>query len=168
MLSRQVAPLLRKFCKVSAHFTIARQRSHALAMLRSFKVILSFSNSCPRGPRGLVPKLQHVNSITNFPKALGHASARGLEYFERPVNADERAARYRSKLRRTWATAPDGAQALAFSAWGSSLRAGPVSWPPCARAGWPPPSRGSCARTAFHTPCGASSREKRPRVASSF
>src|SRR5262245_34055480 len=48
----------------------------------------------PRGPRGLVPKLQHVNSITNFPKALGHASARGLEYFERPVNADERAARY--------------------------------------------------------------------------
>src|SRR5262249_12314808 len=40
---RQVAPLLRKFCKVSAHFTIARQRSHALAMLRSFKVILSFS-----------------------------------------------------------------------------------------------------------------------------
>src|SRR5262249_3981823 len=113
----------------------------------------------PRGPRGLVPKLQHVNSITNFPKALGHASARGLEYFERPVNADERAARYRSKLRRTWATAPDGAQALAFSAWGSSLRAGPVSWPPCARAGWPPPSRGSCARTAFHTPCGASSRE---------
>jgi K+ potassium transporter len=38
MLSRQVAPLLRKFCKVSAYFTIASQRGHALTMLRSFKV----------------------------------------------------------------------------------------------------------------------------------
>jgi len=43
MLSRQVAPLLRKFCKVSAYFTIASQRGHALTMLRSFKVILNFS-----------------------------------------------------------------------------------------------------------------------------
>src|SRR5262249_2828334 len=75
--------------------------------------------------------------------------------------------RVRSKLR-TWAAAPDGARAPAFSASGSSLRAEPVSWQPCARVGWLPPSRGSCARTVFHTPCGASSREKRPRVASSF
>ena len=43
MLSRQVAPLPRKFCKVSAYFTIASQRGHALTMLRSFKVILNFS-----------------------------------------------------------------------------------------------------------------------------
>jgi hypothetical protein len=42
MLSRQVAPLLRKFCKVSAYFTIASQRGHALTMLRSLKVILNF------------------------------------------------------------------------------------------------------------------------------
>jgi hypothetical protein len=33
MLSRQVAPLLRKFCKVSAYFTITTQRCHALTML---------------------------------------------------------------------------------------------------------------------------------------
>src|SRR5438128_514159 len=32
MLSRQVAPLLRKFCKVSAYFTIASQRGHALTV----------------------------------------------------------------------------------------------------------------------------------------
>jgi hypothetical protein len=42
MLSRQVAPLLRKFCKVSAYFTITTQRCHALTMLRSLKVILNF------------------------------------------------------------------------------------------------------------------------------
>src|SRR5215510_5543083 len=35
---------------------------------------------------------------------------------------------------RTWA-APGGARARAFSAWGSSLRAAPVSSQPCARAG---------------------------------
>src|SRR5262249_7494967 len=46
---------------------------------------------------------------------------------------------------KTWA-ARDGARAPAFSAWGSSLRAGPVSWRPYARVGWLPPSRGSCAR----------------------
>src|SRR5215467_402486 len=74
--------------------------------------------------------------------------------------------RFRSRLR-TWAAAPDAAQAPAFSAWGSSLRAAPVSWRPCARDGLLPPSRGSCARTVFHTPCGASSHEKCPRVASS-
>src|SRR5215510_11920991 len=34
ILSRQVAPLLRKFCKVSAYFTIASQRGHALTMPR--------------------------------------------------------------------------------------------------------------------------------------
>jgi hypothetical protein len=42
MLSRQIAPLLRKFCKVSAYFTITTQRCHALTMLRSLKVILNF------------------------------------------------------------------------------------------------------------------------------
>ena len=42
MLSRQVAPLLRKFCKVSAYFTITTQRCHALTMLRSLKVTLNF------------------------------------------------------------------------------------------------------------------------------
>src|SRR5262249_23438579 len=79
----------------------------------------------------------------------------------------ERAAqeRVRSKLR-TWAAAPDGAQALAVWASGSSPRAGPVSWQPCARVGRLPPSRGSCARMVFHTPCDASSHEKRPPVAS--
>jgi hypothetical protein len=55
-------------------------------------------------------------------------------------------------------------------AWGSGsgLRAEPVSGPPCALVGSPLLSRGSCARTAFHRPCEASSREKRPRAASSF
>src|SRR5690349_18447420 len=57
---------------------------------------------------------------------------------------------------KTWAAA-GGARAPAFSAWGSSLRAAPVSSQPCARAGWLPTSRGSCARTVFRTPCGASS-----------
>jgi hypothetical protein len=47
------------------------------------------------------------------------------------------------------------------------LRAGPVSWQPCARGGWLLPSRESCARMVFHTLCDASSHEKRPRVASS-
>src|SRR5262249_3300351 len=80
----------------------------------------------------------------------------------------ERAAQegIRSKLR-TWAAAPDGTQAPGAWAWGSSPRAGPVSWQPCARDGWLPPSRGSCARMVFHTPCDASSHEKRPPVASS-
>ena len=32
MLSRQVAPLLHKFCKVSAYLTIASQRGHALTV----------------------------------------------------------------------------------------------------------------------------------------
>src|SRR5262249_28680626 len=68
---------------------------------------------------------------------------------------------------RTWAVAPDGAQALAVWAWGSSLRAGPVSWRPCARVARLPTSRGSCARTVFRTPCDASSHERRLRVASS-
>jgi len=48
----------------------------------------------PRGPRGLVPKLPARQQYHQLPKGAGHASARGLEYFERPVNADERAARY--------------------------------------------------------------------------
>src|SRR5262249_1884839 len=97
---------------------------------------------------------------------LPHASA---THSVRDSTSAERAAqeRVRGKLR-TWAAAPDGALAPAFWASESSLRAGPVSWQPCARVGWLPPSRGSCARTVFHTPCGASSRERRPRVASSF
>jgi hypothetical protein len=73
----------------------------------------------------------------------------------------------RSKLK-TSAAALDAAQPPAFWASGSGLRAGPVSWPPCAHAGWLLPSRGSCARRVFHTPCGASSHEKRPRAAFSF
>src|SRR5215510_14985598 len=40
---------------------------------------------------------------------------------------------FAAKLR-TWAAAPDGARAPAFWASGSSLRAAPVSWQPCARA----------------------------------
>ena len=62
---------------------------------------------------------------------------------------------------RTWAAPPDGARAPAVWAWGSSLRAAPVSWQPCAHVGWLPPSRGSCAPTVFHTPCDASSRDTR-------
>src|SRR5262249_32021050 len=49
----------------------------------------------------------------------------------------------------------------------SGLHAGPACARPCARVGWLPLSRDSCARRAFHTPCGASSRERRLRVASS-
>jgi hypothetical protein len=56
MLSRQVAPLLRKFCKLSAYFTITTQRCHALTMLRSLKVILNFRTHA-MWPCGLVPKL---------------------------------------------------------------------------------------------------------------
>ena len=74
MLSRQVAPLLRKFCKVSAYFTIASQRGHALTMLRSFKVILNFSTQYHVAHADSLPSFQHVNNITNFPKALGYAS----------------------------------------------------------------------------------------------
>ena len=68
MLSRQIAPLLRKFCKVIAYFTIARQRGHALTMLRSFKVILNFSTQYHVAHADLFPSFQHVNNITNFPK----------------------------------------------------------------------------------------------------
>src|SRR5262249_43020648 len=167
MLSRQVAPLLRKFCKVSAYFTIASQRGHALTMLRSFKVILNSSTQYDVAHADLFPSFQHVNNITNFPKALGSRQRPCREYFERLVHADSTPRDVRTKLRTTWAAAPDGARAPAFSAWGSSLRAGPVSWRPYARVGWLPPSRGSCARTVFHTPCGASSLEKCPRAASS-
>jgi len=74
MLSRQVAPLLRKFCKVSAYFTIASQRGHALTMLRSFKVILNFSTQYHVAHADSFPGFQHVNNITNFPKALDYAS----------------------------------------------------------------------------------------------
>jgi len=74
MLSRQVAPLLRKFCKVGAYFTIASQRGHALTMLRSFKVILNFSAQYHVAHADSLPSFQHVNNITNFPKALGYAS----------------------------------------------------------------------------------------------
>ena len=75
MLSRQVAPLLRKFCKVGAYFTIASQRGHALTMLRSFKVILNFSTQYHVAHADSFPSFQHVNNITNFPKALGEGKA---------------------------------------------------------------------------------------------
>ena len=51
MLSRQVAPLLRTFCKVSAYFTITTQRCHALTMLRPLKVILNFRTHAMRPMR---------------------------------------------------------------------------------------------------------------------
>src|SRR5215472_13492026 len=93
MLSRQVAPLLRKFYKVSSYFTIASQRGHALTMLRSFKVILNFSTQYHVAHADSFPSFQHVNNISNFPKALGYASGHAREYFERLVNADEHPAR---------------------------------------------------------------------------
>ncbi len=49
----------------------------------------------------------------------------------------------------------------------SGLRAGPVCGRPYAHVGWLPLSRDSCARRAFHTPCGASSHERRLHAASS-
>src|ERR1700740_3805598 len=67
----------------------------------------------------------------------------------------------RSKLKA--GAAADGARAPAFSAWGSSLRAAPVSWPPCARGGWLPPSRGSFAPAGFFLSFWASSLRKKPR-----
>jgi len=69
------------------------------------------------------------------------------------------------KLRTAWAA--DGARLPGVWGSGWDLRAGPVFGRPSALVGWPPFSRGSCARTAFRKPCDASSREKRPRVASS-
>src|SRR5262245_7863095 len=72
-----------------------------------------------------------------------------------------------SNLRTTWAAAPDAVHRPGVWAWGSSLRAEPVSLQPCAHVGRLPPSRGSYARTVFHTPCDASSHDQRPRVASS-
>src|SRR6516162_6087351 len=63
MLSCQVAPLLRKFCKVGAYFTIASQRGHALTMLRSFKVILNFSTQYHVAHADSFPSFQHVNNI---------------------------------------------------------------------------------------------------------
>src|SRR6516162_8292834 len=73
MLSRQVAPLLRKFCKVSAYFTIASQRGHALTMLRSFKVILNFSTQYHVAHADSFPSFQHVNNITKHDhRAIAH------------------------------------------------------------------------------------------------
>src|SRR5215471_19905489 len=92
MLSRQVAPLLRKFCKVGAYFTIASQRGHALTMLRSFKVILNFSahatsptrTRCQASSTSTISPISQRRSVT--PAAI-------REYFERLVNADEHPAR---------------------------------------------------------------------------
>src|SRR5262245_54543779 len=136
-----------------------------------------------RQNQGLELRLRHRRLVGLYLRRLvGHAPAAATFELERTllrlsrIDAalsvrDSASARRRNvcaaKLR-TWAAAPDGARAPAFSASGSSLRAGPASWQPCARVGRLPPSRGSCARTVFHTPCGASSHEKRPRVASSF
>src|SRR6516162_1691627 len=120
-----------------------------------------------RGPRGLVAKLPARQQYHQFPKGARLRQRPCREYFERLVNADEHPARCCSKLRTTWAAAPDAVHHPGVWAWGSSLRAEPVSWQPCAHVGRLPPSRGSCAQTVFHTPCDASSHEKRPRVASS-
>jgi len=70
-------------------------------------------------------------------------------------------------LRTTRAAELDGVRLPGAWGSGSSLRAEPVFGPPCALVGPPPISRGSCVRKAFHRPCDASSREKRPRAASS-
>jgi hypothetical protein len=71
-------------------------------------------------------------------------------------------------LRMTRAAEQDGVRLLGAWGSGSGLRAEPVSGPPCALVESPLLSRGSCALTAFHKPSDASSREKRPRAASSF
>src|SRR5262245_56470117 len=114
MLARQVAPLLRKFCKVSAYFTIASQRGHALTMLRSFKVILNFSTQYHVAHADSLPSFQHVNNITNFPQGARLRQRPRREYFERLVNADEHPARCCRKLRTTWAAAPDAVHRPAF------------------------------------------------------
>jgi hypothetical protein len=69
MLSRQVAPLLRKFSKVSAYFTITTQRCHALTMLLS-QGNIELSYSCHVAHPDLFPSFQHVNNIIRFSKAL--------------------------------------------------------------------------------------------------
>src|SRR5262249_37679351 len=75
----------------------------------------------------------------------------GAAHSVRDSTSAERAAKERVRSKpRTWTAAPGGAQAPAVWAWGSGLRAAPVSWRPCARVGWLLPSRGSCARTVFH------------------
>jgi hypothetical protein len=162
MLSRQVAPLLRKFCKVSAYFTIASQRGHALTMLRSFKVILNFStqyhvanaDSSQASSTSTISPISQRRSVT--PAAMP-----GI--LERLVNADEHPARclqQPGQRRPTWCIVPafgHGDQAFALSLFPGSLALR-------ARRRLPP-SRGSCAQTVFHTPCDASSHEKRPRVA---
>ena len=51
------------------------QRGHALTMLRSFKVILNFSTQYHVAHADSFPGFQHVNNITNFPKALGTPAA---------------------------------------------------------------------------------------------
>src|SRR5262249_40078520 len=73
--------------------------------------------------------------------------------------------RVRAKLR-TCAPPRGAATVPAAWAWGSSLRAAPVSSPPCAHGEPLRLSRGSCARMVFHTPCGALTHEKCPRAAS--
>src|SRR5215831_3940741 len=167
MLSRQIAPLLRKFCKVGAYFTIASQRGHALTMLRSFKVILNFSAQYHVAHADSLPSFQHVNNITISQRpSVTPAAMPGntLSVWSMRTSTKRDVC---SKLRTTWAAAPDAVHRPGVWAWGSSLRAEPVSWQPCAHVGRLPPSHGSCARTVFHTPCDASSHEKRPRVASS-
>jgi len=126
----------------------------------------SFESRCAIGivAFGGFESAQAANSICPFPLVRkGRTEAR-----RRCASSAQSKEPVRSKLRTTWAAAPDGAQAPAVWASRSSLRAGPVSWQLCARVGWLQPSRGSCARTVFHTPCDASTHEKHPRVASSF
>src|SRR5262249_39243467 len=96
MLSRQVAPLPRKFCKVGAYFTIASQRGHALTMLRSFKVILTLvlNTTWPTRTR---PKLPARQQYHQSPKGARLRQRPCREYFERLVNAGEHPARIRKE-----------------------------------------------------------------------
>jgi hypothetical protein len=97
MLSRQVAPLLRKFCKVSAYFTITTQHCHALTMLRSLKVILNFRTHA-MWPMRLVPKLPARQQYHQVLKGARHASRHGRAHFGRLVNAVDMG----GKLPRIW------------------------------------------------------------------
>src|SRR6516165_7180585 len=92
MLSRQVAPLLRKFRKVGAYFTIASQRGHALTMLRSFKVILNFSTRYHVAHADF-SQASSTQQYHQFPKGARLRQRPCREYFERLVNADEHPAR---------------------------------------------------------------------------
>jgi hypothetical protein len=92
MLSRQVAPLLRKFCKVGAYFTIASQRGHAFTMLRSFKVILDFSTHATR-PARTCSQASNTSTISRISQRRPVTPVALAGNILRLVNAHERAAR---------------------------------------------------------------------------